>query len=275
MKNLNNIENIRKSFGSYNLHKNNENRNTKNIFIFIHDFATGSDDFDKFFVNNFSNEEYYSIQLPGHGKEEIKISLEEISIKYFFDYCVGIIEKLNLKNFILIGHSFGGLLAVRLSNYFKKKVIKVILISPLNSTITPQMFIQYFKKLPKNFDETLNYKNNLYFNLTKTLSLDIEDYISKESEFHNKNYDFLKKLKSKIYSFSNILSCKKEEMSLSNKTLIISGKHDKIVSKNSIIFAFKKASRPFIQIDIFDNSSHVPFLEEPQKFYEILKEFIY
>ncbi len=89
------------------------------------------------------------IDLPGHGKsEEPKQALEVID---FVEILEHLLRKLNIDNPILIGHSFGGKIALLYaSKYLTKKVI--VLASPFKKEVQELSFkvkvLKFLKKVP-------------------------------------------------------------------------------------------------------------------------------
>ncbi len=246
--------------------------NSKGTIVFIHGFATNSDYHDEI-GEKFDEYEYYTLELPGHGYTEINQN-KNFYLDDFVDYCIAMITELKLDNIILIGHSMGGSLAMRVSNSISNKIEKLILVTPMNSSITPYALKMFFLFTPKSFNKTLALNNVLYKDLTKTLNLNVENYISKEHEYQVKHINFFRKLKRKLYSFKNLKRCFKAEKALKLPTLLIVGEFDKTINYKFAIRAIKKTNKPFIQVSIFKKSAHIPFQEQPEKYLKEITDFI-
>jgi pimeloyl-ACP methyl ester carboxylesterase len=104
----------------------------------------------------------------GFGKsskpEMLQFSLELLG-KATFD----LMESLKIKNFILVGHSMGGMLASRMSLMHPEHITKLVLVNPigledLRAIIPYQGVDQNFKdEMSKTVDDFRNYQKNVYF----------------------------------------------------------------------------------------------------------------
>jgi triacylglycerol lipase len=185
------IEVLKNKVGTYKF-KGAQNE-SKGTIVFIHGFATNSDYHDEM-AERFDRYDYYAFELPGHGYTKFEKN-SKIDLVVFTDYCIAMIEELELKNIILLGHSMGGSIAMRVTNIIKEKIQKLILVTPMNSSITPYSLKMFFMFTPKSFNKTLALNNVLYKDLTKTINLNIEHYINKEHEYQVSHIDFFRKLK--------------------------------------------------------------------------------
>lgn len=247
--------------------------NSKGIIVFIHGFATNSDYHDSI-AEKFVDYDYYAFELPGHGYTSVDLKAKININKLFVKFCISMIKKLELDNFVLIGHSMGGSIAMRIANRIKPKINKLILVTPMNSSITWKTLSCFFMFNPKNFNKTLALNNVLYKDLTKTINLDIENYISNEHKYQIKHIKFFKKLKYKMFSLTNLKDCMQEERNLSTPTLLMVGEYDQTIPYKSAIRSIKRMNKPFIQVTIFTNSAHLPFREEPDKYFKDVIDFI-
>lgn len=248
------------------------NRESKGSIVFIHGFATTSDYHDKA-AEEFKDYDYYTLELPGHGYTEFK-EKGKWDLTLFVDFCILMIESLGLENIILIGHSMGGSLALRVANIIDKKINKLILVTPMNSSININSIKLYFLFTPKSFNKTLSLNNVLYKDLTKTINLNIENYINDEHIYQLKHIKFFKKLKHKLYSLKNMKQCFLNEKILKVSTLLIVGEWDKTIPYKNAIKAIKKSNKSFVQAVIFRNSSHLPFQEETKKYCKDITDYI-
>ncbi|MGL5732567.1 MAG: alpha/beta fold hydrolase [Metamycoplasmataceae bacterium] len=264
------MEILKNKVGSYKF-KPAENR-SKGTIIFVHGFATTSNYHDDV-AEQFTDYDYYAFELPGHGYTEYDQS-KKLDLSVFVDFCIAMIEELQLNKFILIGHSMGGSLVLRIAEKIGDKIIKLIVVTPMNSAVSLSTLRFYFLFTPKNFNKTLALNNVLYMDLSKTLDLNIDHYISEEHKYQVDHLLFFKKLKNKLYSPKNVKDCIKSEKALTLPTLLIVGEHDKTIPFKSAIRAIKKTNRPYVQVSVFKNSAHIPFKEEPEKYIKEIMDFI-
>lgn len=132
----------------------------KNI-IFIHGLGSNKDPMTKFFEEYTDKFRCIFIDLPAHNNIP---SYNFEHLNDYSDYVLKLINYLNLKNFILVGFSFGGLVAINTSSILNKNKIQVKSVawaSPLEKsflTFKSKQFLKifdavhnkYYKKLPKS-----------------------------------------------------------------------------------------------------------------------------
>jgi pimeloyl-ACP methyl ester carboxylesterase len=100
-----------------------------------------------------------TIDLPGHGKSGVDRS--NWTIEKFGEDVVTIVNKLNLKQVILIGHSMGGPIVIEAALKIPDRVIGIVTVDSgalLNPTKDPsQKFVDgLLKKLRSDFPKTMN-----------------------------------------------------------------------------------------------------------------------
>lgn len=98
----------------------------------------------------------WSLDLPGWGKS----SLDQVfTLKDYANYLKKFLEKHNILNPILIGHSFGGRVAIKYVNIYPEDINKIILISSagiVDQSLHEQLRIKFSELLPSFI------KNNLH-----------------------------------------------------------------------------------------------------------------
>ena len=95
--------------------------------VFVHGL---SDDLNywEFLATNLKNEyRVIRFDLPGHGQSEL--GENEISIDYYSDCLIGILNELNVDNINLIGFSLGGAIALNFALRYCEKVDSLVLMS--------------------------------------------------------------------------------------------------------------------------------------------------
>lgn len=265
------MELTKNRFGSYFYYPCTNTENKKGVIIFIHGFATTSEYHDPFIKHINDKYDYYALQLPGHGYEEDSNTQRKIDLDKYTKYCVDLIRSLNVGKFYLIGHSMGGGLGVRVANALEEHVLAFVAATPMNSRLPIYSVFNYFRFTPKNFKKTLNLSNRLYKNLKKTVENyhnDLEQFISNEAEYQLKHHSYFTRLKKSMFSLKNVQKCRVNEKKLKVPTLAIAGKHDKMIYPKSVLKAFKskQKNKEFIQFELFENSAHIPFQEEEEKY---------
>ena len=101
--------------------------NSKKVILILPGWGNNRRSFHD--VINFFKEEYtiYIFDYPGFGNSPLPAS--SLSIYDYANIIISFMNKLKIKNPIIIGHSFGGRIIITLSGYYKVKFKKIILIS--------------------------------------------------------------------------------------------------------------------------------------------------
>lgn len=243
----------------------------KGKIFFIHGYAVNS-----YYHNNFSDRlqdyDYYAVELPGHGITPLK-SKKQLKPYAFALEVVNLINKLNLKDIILMGHSMGGGIAMMVSQMIPERIKKLVIVTPMNSRGTTKIFNFLFKMNPKNerqidvmYDILMcDYENN------KNLITEYErQTVMRMQNELKKNF---KILKHNMASIDNMVKLNFFEKNLKKPTLLIVGKYDDCINWKT---TSKNLSRknPNIIIYEFQKSGHLPFVEQPEEYFESIMKFI-
>lgn len=242
--------------------------------VFIHGFATNSSYHDDYFAIHATKKyDYYSLQLPGHGIEKYN-EKSKIEVDFYTKYCVNLIKTLPIDKFYLIGHSMGGGLGIRVANKLSNQVIAYVAVTPMNSKLPIKTIFNYWKFTPKNFKKTLKLNMHLYTNLHETKQNEnVNDYIENELKYQLKHRGFFIQLKKDMFSLKNLNNCKKNECLINIPTLAIAGKYDPFIPYKSVYKALKKNKNDIILFELFENSSHIPFQEEQERYIKTVLGF--
>jgi len=231
-----------------------KSKSNKNCIVFLHGFGGN--------LNNFS---YFAKIFNNFGYSTLNINLTDFGFKtlpkFFniYDYAnvvYKLIKALKIENFSLIGHSFGGRIALILAGQYKC-VNKLILVD--SAGLKPKFSLKTKTKI-------LKYK--VYKRLAN------KNIINKEKlkKFGSTDYKTLN-FNLKVV-FKNVIN---EDLSylltkIKNNTLIIFGKND----KDTPIYMAKKLHKNIknSKLVIFQNAAHYSYLNESQKFINIVKNFL-
>ena len=200
--------------------------------------------------------EVFVIPLPGFQ--------EKLDRPYNFDdYLNYLEEKLeNLENFYLMGHSFGGALAMLYSLKNPQKIKKLILYNAaiVRERTLKKRIISFFTKIFKPLEKILPQK--LSFFLKKIFY-----------RFIVKSYDYFLVDENLKKTFANINQDLREKAkNLNVKTVLLWGKNDKITPlKHALILKNLIKDSELITLE----GGHSPHKENPEKFAGILKEIIF
>lgn len=229
--------------------------------LILHGWGGGSNSWLKF-QEIISNNGYKVIilDLPGFGKSEKPFFAWELN-----DYC-SFIEKfifsLNLEKFYLLGHSFGGALAIKYCFKFPQKIEKLFLIGAAcfrRNSLRKKLFLG-FVKIFKIFSILPFYskiRKIFYKYIIKS------DYLFSEERGEVMKNTYLKIIKEDL---SNIL----EKIKIS--TIIIWGEKDKLKRVQEAYFINEKIKNS--ELKIISNAGHNLHSEIPEKFSQIVLNFL-
>lgn len=220
------------------------NKKDNQPIILLHGWGVNSEEF-KNIINKLN---YYVIAIDfiGFGKSEKPN--QPFTIEDYVNQLHQIINYLQLNNIILLGHSFGGRVAIKYNYYYDVKKLILVDSAGLRKKTIKLYYDIYKYKFLKKLYKLIN--KNKYNNLIKTSGS--KDYkvlspIMKQTMNNIINYDLRK-------------YCKKSK----TKTLILWGLYD---SETPIKdgYAFLKLFYNS-RIIVFYNSMHFPYITEQEKF---------
>jgi len=218
-----------------------------------------------------------ALDLRGHGKSDIPQDFESYSIEFFYKDLECILKKERIEKFSLIGHSFGGAIAIVCCMKKEKMPQSVILVES---------------------GSTYPYKHNKLLNLSPYLT-HLLRFIStnKITKKHFKDFDLSKKgitldinfirnllqvtpiitiIKAldnvEKYIFKNQLKINATLKNLDIPLLVIAGKKDHIFP---LKYSRKLVSlNPHAQLKIIENADHFVTVKMPKELCQIMLDFL-
>lgn len=200
--------------------------------------------------------------LPGFGKSD-KFS-KVWTLDDYIDFVLEFTNKLGLEKFYLLGHSFGGRLAIKLAAKYPKKVKKLILVGSAGvkaeQTLKQQAFFILVKIGKFIFSAPgLKWLQPLIIKLLTYLGV-AKDYYKLDGTMRE--------------TFKNVIN---EDLfpylsKIKAETLIIWGKGDRIVPLEYGRLIKKEISRS--RLEIIDNARHGVHLQTPEKLVNLVCDFI-
>lgn len=239
---------------------------TKPILVFLHGWQRTYQDFD--IVAKDLNRRGWSIllvDLPGFGKSSVpKFGWR---IGNYADFLQNLLIRFKLSApeinqwfpIIIIGHSFGGRVAIKLAAKYPEMVKKIVLIS--SGGIKHKSFkiiaLKYLAKTVKIFLKILR--------------------LSKVSESLRQKFSSSDYLEATGIMREVFLNAVNEDLTQDAKkitapTLIIWGEDDEELPPQDALILQKEIK--YSHIEIFENAGHFVFLDNPQKFQNTLIEFV-
>lgn len=192
-----------------------------------------------------------------------------------------LIKLLGYKKIDLAGHSFGGFLAMAYAAIFPEQVSHLILIDSMPSKYSSD-YSKFETEYPKEFEEMeqkrvegelkgdrkamreslVAYMKMLFYSPQK------RDTFIAASTSLTYNAD----VNSKVNVSAEIYDLTPDLKNLAMPVLIIHGRHDANIALESSENIQKTI--PKSKLVIFEESGHLPFYEEPQKFVQVIQSFL-
>ncbi|MGL4950967.1 MAG: alpha/beta fold hydrolase [Mycoplasma sp.] len=212
------------------------------------------------------NYDFISYTLPLHDNNKAYDKEHGLTTKMCLSIIEELVELVKTKKLIVAGHSAGANWAIRTMYLFneKKQITNLILVSPINSNL---------KAVNTNKIKTLN---NIVFRKGEKLKQTVHDF-AESKKFFTK----LSKMERLFYA-KYLLSITDSKFLLMNDLvleitntpiLIILGKKDIVIDPTDSYLLFRKINKK-INFEIFENSSHNPHNDEPERFCTIVKSFL-
>lgn len=229
----------------------------QNTMVFLHGWGTDSSSFRGVLsLLPKNNWRYLLIDFPGFGE-----SPEPIRDYTVYDYAsevVGLLKKLNIANAVIMGHSFGGRIAVVIGARYSEYVKKLILVDSAGLVMT----------------RGIGYKIKVWsYKLTKRLVgcglLKGGLKQSGSADYRALKSDVMRKTFINVVNQDLLLEAKK----IKAETIIIWGKNDKDTPLKMGVKFNKVISAS--QLYVIENAGHYCFLDKIEDFVYILYDNIF
>ena len=251
-------------------------KKSKDTLLFLHGWPHNHTVWNKE-IKFFSKLEYstVAVDLRGHGLSSKPIEKSAYKIEKFAKEIRQIITVNDIKNPILIGHSFGGMVLLKFEELFPKTAKGLILVdSTFENPLKDIAILKYFKL--NSFTKHL-----IQYILEKK---QIQKKYFKEVNFSNfkKHSDFYYWIKGiENTSLNTILLCLKDmlnfnELKILKKInipcLLIEGEKDFLTPKNVAQIMHKKIKKS--ELHIIKNATHDTNLRNVKEINKVIKKFI-
>jgi len=279
----------------YNIHL--ETRGTGDPIFFLpggpgnsHDYMQGN------FGQYYKTHQVVFFDWLGRGQSDDAKDISEYSVEADVEMIEKIRQHLKIEKISLIGHSYGTVPAQAYAIKYKDKVDKMVLINGFHSGAMWQANCDSYNHYAKtHFPEKWKVVDSLralgYLSTDKPLQDIYGDFPVKYIYYHNTSLkqnvpkekyrgwapDVYAQIIGPDGDFDVSGSMIKQDYrrllkNVTAKTLIIAGRYDGVSTPEWAVQY--KTYMPQAQFVMFEQSSHNPYLEEPEKFYELLDEFL-
>ncbi len=200
--------------------------------------------------------------LPGFGKT--RTPLRPWSVTDYSNFVLKLTEKLELQNFYLLGHSFGGRIAVKFASSYPEKIQSLILCD--SAGIKPKLGFK------SGFVFTLSRIGNALF--TPKIFSRFKDGARNFFYLFIRKYDYAKAQGVMKETILRVLEedLMKELPQIKNRTLVVWGRRDKLVPVKYAYDFFEQIENS--KIIILPKIGHSPQLEVPERLAEIIISFL-
>lgn len=245
--------------------------------VLIHGFASSTYEYRKLIPLLAKHHQVIALDLSGFGYTERPASREAYTPRGQADLVLRTLDTLRIDSCDLVGHSFGGTIALQIAHLHPDRVRRMVLISPLSQVTRrplllaspPGRLLAYgtartLVSMPGPFQSALSqayYQKNA---LSRT-----------ESEEYRKRL-LIEGMPRSFFSFARSLAEKSEFnvdlTTIQPATLVITGKHDRVIPLESCRQAAQDLPRG--QLIVLDQSGHSAPEEEPDKVANAILEFL-
>lgn len=252
--------------------------------LFVHGLSSNLDSWKKNIKGLRSDFRTISIDLPGYGKSSR--SKTDYSLAEYAGMLINVVDQLNLKNVILVGHSMGGQIAMHSVIENPDAFEKLILIAPAGiETFTEQeatiMKTSYTPAMVVNTsDEQVlaNYKMNFY-SFPEDAQQMVDDRVAMKSA--SDFPDYAETVVNNIHAMLEEPVIDKIS-SIEMPVLMIFGKNDMLIPNKyfhpsqSIASLVETSKEKFqdIEVKIIDEAGHFVNFEQSQKVNTEIRNFL-
>jgi len=228
--------------------------------LLLHGWGPSKETFDGV-INGIKNLcDIYALDFPGFGGSDEPSTPWHLDD--YTDMVIAFIDAMSLKNPIVIGHSFGGRVAIKLAN--RITLDKLILTS--SAGIVPKRPLTYYTKVyGYKAMRLLNHLPLLHFILNEPVKAYGEKYGSAD---YKKASPMMKRILSLVVNEDLTPLLK----NIQTPTLLIWGDQDTATPLKDAKRMQKEI--PDAGLVIFEGAGHFGYLEQPERFNTIIKSFI-
>lgn len=252
--------------------------------LFLHGLSSNSDAWSKNIEALSKNYTCIALDLPGYGKSSKPKA--DYTPTFFADATYKFLQKLELKNVVLIGHSMGGQASIKLAITYPDVINKLILVAPagLEQFTKPEGDIIkniYTTDIVKHTtDEQIrkNYALNFY-KQPEDVSKMIDDRIKIKS-----SSDFDAHCEAIVKSVSGMIDDPVFEdlKDINQETLVIFGKNDMLIPNRYFhptlsvekISEIAKEHIKSVTLEFIDESGHFVQFEKPKAVNLLIEKFV-
>lgn len=210
-----------------------------------------------------------AIDNIGHGRSD-KPDLD-YKITDFVNYVEGFLDTLNLKEIYIVGNSLGGWIAARLALRRPELIKRLVLVCSAGLQPWPELRekLEKVKFAPRTISETRSMLSLCFYNKVQYVN-QVSVVISYLLRNLESNHKTVERVLASALDPNEWLDDKLTKIRA--ETLVLWGQHDELMP---IEFARQFATNiPNAKLEIISNCGHVPQIERPKEFNQLLKNFL-
>lgn len=227
-----------------------------NPIIFLHGWGTSSDTFINIIDPLIPSYKVILIDLPSFGNSKEPSS--SLDIKEVTNIIFKFINQLNIVSPIIVGHSYGGRVAIEYAASYKNiKSLILIDAAGIKHNSLKKVFKVFTYKIKKK-----------YYKVTKQL-MKYQNLIQESGSIDYQNASPIQKemlIKAVNYNQKKLLK------KITCDVLIIFGENDQITKVKDAYIFHKKIKKSGVVI--IPHAGHFPYLENPYYFIKVLKNYL-
>ena len=252
--------------------------------LFLHGLSSNADAWSKNIEALKDKYTCVAIDLPGYGKSSMP--QVDYTPTYFATVTHKMIERLELKNVVLIGHSMGGQASIKFATMYPTEIKKLILVAPAGLETFAVAHANFMKtsyttaivKMTPDAQIENNFALNFY-----VLPKDAQKMIEDRKQIKNAS-NFDAHCEAIIKSIAGMLDepVFDQLKDIEHKTLVIFGQEDKLIPNRYFnptlstenIGNIAKEQIKNIQLEFIEESGHFVQFEKPKDVNLLIEKFI-
>lgn len=245
--------------------------------LFLHGQGASISEYS-FVLKDFADDfKVFAMDFPGFGKSDKPDPA--YSVQFYRDLLVSFLDSIGLEKVWLVGHSFGGLIALLFADCHLDKILGMTLAAPggfYDYSTSAEMFFRNAFSL-KAIIETptdkaiKNYRKISFHHITS----EVEEFLSiRRKLLDHKTCEFIQYAKTMIHNLDIVFGEKfvGQQLKFPFPVQLIWGEKDQMLPVSALENA--KKSIPDAHVDLIRECGHFPMLEYPDHFVSIVKSYI-
>jgi 2-succinyl-6-hydroxy-2,4-cyclohexadiene-1-carboxylate synthase len=250
------------------------NKKKSPVLVFVHGWVNNwtawKKEIDYFQKKGYST---LALDLRGHGQSDKPEKRQKYKIEMFAKDLNEIIKKEKIKNFVLIGHSMGGMIALTYYKLFKQKPKALVLCDTTAESVAAHKKLKSLVPILKIFFEFIMPKHVSKKYVEGFKDIDFSKCKGKELKLHYEGW--------KNISLAVAFNCVEAMVDFDAKdvlrkikvpTLIMEGEHDTVLPKEYTKELYKEIKKA--EFDIIPNTNHYINIEKPKLISNIINKFL-